>query len=309
MAEMVQVGVQIERTISRMAWQGTPANNTAGGGYKEFPGLDNQIATGQVDAETGVACEALDSDVKDFNLNPVDGASPSIVEYVSALEFYLTTLAQDAGLDPVEWVFVMRPGLWWALTDIWPCQYNTNKCATAVIGSASQVIVDGRDMVADRDRMRRSMTIDVNGNTYPVITDTGIFEHDSTNNGNLNPGQYASSIYMVPLTITGGYQVTYLEHVDYRAAQRDVALLRGTQQFWTDRGMYSWAVEYQKWCYELTAKIEPRIVLRTPQLAGKIQNVKYEPLQHQREPYPDSPYNYDGGVSLRGKDAVKAVWL
>jgi len=66
MAEMVQVGVQIERKLSQLAWQGTPANNTAGGGYKEPPGLDNQIATGQVDAATGVACEALDSDVKDL---------------------------------------------------------------------------------------------------------------------------------------------------------------------------------------------------------------------------------------------------
>jgi len=109
------------------------------------------------------------------------------------------------------------------------------------------------------------------------------------------------------MTITGNFPVTYLEYVDYRAAARDVALLHNTQQFWTDRGLYSWAVEYQKWCYKLTAKIEPRIVLRTPQ--GKIQNVRYEPLQHLREPYPDSPYFVDGGVSLRGADAVKAVWL
>src|SRR3972149_705634 len=37
MAEMVGVGVQLERVLTRTSWQGTPANNTAGGGYREFP--------------------------------------------------------------------------------------------------------------------------------------------------------------------------------------------------------------------------------------------------------------------------------
>ena len=52
-AEMVGVGVQMERKLATMLWQGSTANNTSGGGYKEFPGLDDQIATGQIDAETG----------------------------------------------------------------------------------------------------------------------------------------------------------------------------------------------------------------------------------------------------------------
>jgi len=66
MSEMVSAGVRLERKLNVMTWQGSPANNNAGGGYAEFPGLDNQIATGQVDADTNQACPALDSDVKDF---------------------------------------------------------------------------------------------------------------------------------------------------------------------------------------------------------------------------------------------------
>jgi len=42
------------------------------------------------------------------------------------------------------------------------------------------------------------------------------------------------------------------------------------------------------------------LVLRTPQLAARIQNVKYVPLQHVREPDFDSPYFHKGGVSTRG---------
>ena len=308
MSEMVQTGVRIERKLNKTSWQGTPANNTAGGGYKEFPGLDAQIATGQIDAETGAACLALDSDVKDFNLNPVGGSSPSIVEYLSMLEFFLSFNAEKMGLDPVTWVYVMRPELWFELSAIWPCQYNTNRCASAVIGS-STVFIDGRENVAERDRMRRGKTIDINGNSYRVITDTGIFEKNSTNTVGLLPGQFASSIYAVPLTITGAWPVTYVEHVDYRQAARDVALLRGTENFWTDRGIYSWVSEFEKWCYQLSVKTEQRIVLRTPQLAGRIDDVKYEPLQHLRDVDPDSPYHVDGGISLRPDPAVQAVWL
>jgi len=44
---------------------------------------------------------------------------------------------------------------------------------------------------------------------------------------------------------------------------------------------------------------EPRIILKTPQLAARIQNVKYVPHQHLREPDPDGAYFFKGGVSTR----------
>jgi hypothetical protein len=308
MAEMVGVGVQLERLNSRLLWRGNPANNNIGGGYKEPPGLDRQIATGQVDAETNIACAALDSDVKSFARSPVDGTARSIVEYMGMLEFYLRYNAERMGLDPVEWVFVMRPELWFTLSEVWPCQYNTSRCATAVIGAGSSVFIDGRENVAQRDAMRAGRYIDVNGNRYRVITDTGIQENTNINDANLLPGQYASSIYMLPLSITGGFPVTYIEHVDYAAGASDTALLRGLERFWTDGGMYSWAVEQVKWCYKLSAKTEWRVVLRTPQLAGRIDLVRYQPLQHLRSPDPSDPYFADGGVSLRGAPATSHVW-
>lgn len=80
-AEMVGVGVQLERKLATMLWQGSTANNTSGGGYKEFPGLDNQIATGQLDAESGVAMAAADSLIYDFNYNLADGSGLDIVDH------------------------------------------------------------------------------------------------------------------------------------------------------------------------------------------------------------------------------------
>jgi hypothetical protein len=303
-SEMVQMGVQTERLLNRAMWQGAVANN-------QFPGLANQIATGQVDVNTGQACPAADSDVKDFAYDQVGGNGRDIVEYMSMLEFYLNYNAQTMGLDPVEWVIAMRPELWHELTAIWPCAYNTNKCASSVQGTASRVVIDGRENIADRDSMRQSMTIDINGRSYNVVTDTGIFEHNNINNANLNPAQFASSIFFVPLRIRGSMPVTYRQHLDYRQAQRDVGFANGKLDvWWTDNGVYAWAIEQTKWCYKFSLKSQQRLVLRAPHLAGRIDSVMYEPLQHVRMPDPTDPYHYDGGVSLRDTAASRsAVWL
>jgi len=309
-SEMVTAGVAMERDSVRIDWQGTPAVNTAGGGYKEYPGLDVQIATGQVDAETNQACPALDSDVKDFAYNDVEGTNPSIVRYVQQMEYFLRFNAVRMGLDPVDWLVCMRPELWEILTEIWPCQYNTNRCASSVLGTNSRLLIQGTEMTATRDMMREQMVIDINGRRYRVCADDGINEQNSTNDANLAAGQYASSLYFVPLTVRNTFPVTYREFVDYRTGNVDVARMpQGTVDFWTDGGVYSWAYEGTKWCYKLSVKTEQRIVLRTPQLAGKIDNIVYEPLQHLRSPYPDSPYFADGGVSHRESGTTYAVWL
>jgi hypothetical protein len=174
------------------------------------------------------------------------------------------------------------------------------------------VSVDGTDMVAQRDAMRRSKTIMIDGETYPVITDTAIFEHNNINNANVPAGQFASSIYVIPMTVTGGFPVTYMEYVDFRRAQADVNLLRGMEQFfWTDSGFFSWAYEQVKWCYKLSLKVEPRVVLRAPQLAGRIDAVRYAPLQHERDVDPSSSYFMDGGFSINPSTALSdpyAIW-
>lgn len=291
MAEMVSVGVRTERLLNKQMWQGSMSVSN------EFAGLDVQIATGQKDADSGVLCPALDSDVKDYNYQTI---SATIVDYVSMLEAYLRYNAMTMGLEPVSWVIAMRPELWFELSAVWPCAYNADRCANAANANAT-VFIDGRDNVAERDAMRNGMYLIVNGNKYPVILDTGIYEKTNVNSARVPRGSYASSLYFVPLTITGNFPVTYREYLDYRQASTDIALLNGKEQFfWTDNGVFSWAIEQIKWCYKLALKTEQRIILRAPQLAGRIDNILYSPLQHFRDADPDSPYWKDGGVSIRG---------
>lgn len=309
-AEMVGVGVQLERKLATMLWQGSTANNTSGGGYKEFPGLDNQIATAQVDAETNTAMASADSLIYDFNYNAVDGTVLDIIDYLSMMEFYLRDIATRTGLLPVTWAVVMRPELWFELSAVWPCRYLTHRCATDA--GTNVAVVNDNVNVTMRDAMRNGMYIDINGNRYPVITDDGIFEHTNINNANVSAGSYASSICMIPLRIRGNFPVTYWEHIDYRGVNTQLGPLGAGARnapFWTSDGRFLWVYRENGYCFDLQAKIEPRVVLRTPHLAGKVQNVKYSPLTHLRSSDATSPYWANGGVSLRSFAGVGShVW-
>lgn len=320
-AEMVKVGMLMARGTSnqmgltRQNWQGSPANNSAGGGYKEYPGLDAQITTGHVDAQTNTTCPSVDSDVKDMNYASISSSNannvPNILWYLSMLEYYLRFNAQRMGLDPVEWVVCMNPNMWSEFTQFWPIAYATNRGAEILVNNTNvNLNIDAREMVAERDKMRDSLTIAINGRIYPVVVDDGINELTNITDGNVPAGSYASSIYMLPITINGGFPVSYMEYFDYRVGMQQIQALMGKQTFWTDGGTFSWALDpIRKWCYKLSAKTERRIVLRTPQLAGRIDHILYTPLQHLRDSAnPSSPYILDGGVSTRAAQNLHAVW-
>ena len=133
----------------------------------------------------------------------------------------------------------------------------------------------------------------------------------NTDNALIPSGEFASDIYFVPLT-ANGFAVTRLEYLDYRRIMPMLDSLgqgRNNLRFWTNDGRYLWTVQDTRECIDVTGRTEQRIILQTPQLAGRIQNVRYAPLQHLRSPYPDSPYFVNGGVSTRADFSdSNAVW-
>ena len=152
------------------------------------------------------------------------------------------------------------------------------------------------------------MMLPINGRSYPVILDTGIEELDNTN-ANLDVDEFASNIYMVPLTMNG-MPVLYWEYKDYGVFAPQTAALNGTETWWTDGGRFLWSKDGKYTCFDLMAETEPRIVLRTPHLAMKLEDVKYRRTYAKlRDPDPDSDYWKDGGVSIRNLSPTKyAVW-
>lgn len=313
-SEMVGVGVQFERDLSKLIWRGTAANNTAGGGHKEFPGLDLQVATGQLDAETGNALSAADSLILDFEFDDVNGTTKDIVKYLSYMEYYQRHLATRQGLDPVEWVFVMRPELWFEVSAIWPCRYLTDRCSsTSTTGVTNGIVLNDRTAVQMRDQMREGMFIDVNGRRYRVITDDGIYEKNNTTDAaDVPSGSYASPIYMLPLRIKGGFPVLYWEHIDYRRVSGQIAALgmgNKAVPFWTENGRFLWVYRDNGYCFDMQAKAEPRVVLRTPHLAAKLEDVLYTPLLDIASPYPGEATFRGGGETGYAGTTGSAVWV
>ncbi|KKM71385.1 hypothetical protein LCGC14_1431080, partial [marine sediment metagenome] len=61
-------------------------------------------------------------------------------------------------------------------------------------------------------------------------------------------------------------------------------------------------------CVQWEFQINPRIIMRTPWLAGRLQNVMYCPLQHEREAFPDDPYHVDGGEIKTPGPSYFSLW-
>ena len=303
---MFSVGEQFKRKLGRLLWAGSVSNNDPSKpGYLEFPGIDAQVATGQVDATNNTSLADLDSYVKDAAFGAL--GTYDIVAHVQDLEtkIYHKGLSQ---FSSASWVFVMRPELWDQLTAIWPIQYNTQAVVNLLNTTGVSVNVDGTQLVMARDAMRQSQQITVNGRTYPVVLDRGINMYDGTDSG-VGAGEFASAIYMLPLTVNGSFPVLRLEYLDFRMG--DSTPFPGfdaAADFSTDDGRYLWAAINNGWCFKFKARIEPRVVLQAPQIAGKIQRVLWAPMSMPDSPYTDEPYAQAGGLSMIDVPADYAAW-
>lgn len=287
--------------LSPMVYSGNPVNNS-GDGYREFRGLQLLVNTGFRDAIANVTCPALDSDVKNANYKDVAStAATTVYQLVEMAHYYVRNNAEGQRLAPATWAVVMRPELWQVLSGYVPQQAILNTIANMTIPNNVTVNLDGQTIVNERNAMRNGKYIPLNGEMVPVIIDHGIPESNNANNANLNPGEYASDIYILPLTYLGNRPAMRVEYKDYRFISEVQATddLIGGLYSWSPDGRFSWTWVKDGPCFLIRANIEPRIILRTPQLAARIQNVKYVPIQHLREPDPDGSYFYKGGVSTR----------
>lgn len=294
------------RRLSVQAWQGLPA--AAQGAFPQMVGLTNLVTTGHVDAINNTALPSLDSDVKDMNYTCVDDDSDAVINALTYLMRFLRNNARRMGVDPVRFVLAMREELFYELTAVWPCSYLTYRCILSN-AAGERVNIDAGDAVAMRDRMRTGQYLIIDGVQYDVLLDDGIPEQTDADSAQLNAGQFASSIFVLPMSVLGGVSTLYLDYFEFQDNQsiRD-ALGRMTIADVLDGGMWiEWPRQTNN-CVVWDCEINPRIVLRTPWLAGRLNNVCYEPLQHTRQPFPDDPYFTDGGNTTRPGPSLYAAW-
>lgn len=306
-----ELAIEFWKKLSRQVYIGNPANNTAGGGYKEFPGLDLLIKTGHVDAITETSCPTLDSLILNYAFNNVtstaDSAGGGMVNLLTYAMRQLRTLAAGTNLDPVEWVFVMREGLFYELTGMWPCNYLTYRCAPT---EGASVNYDATDAINMRDGMRNGMYLTIDGVNYRVVIDPALDELTNTDTSSVPNGSFASDLYILPVRVLGNMAPLYWEYYDYNQGP-----MQGVRDgnlgayYWTDGGRYLMHVKTPiNWCVQWLAKIEPRLILRTPQLAARIRNIVYTPLMHTRDVFSDQPYYVNGGVTTRSAPSFYDSW-
>lgn len=78
--------------------------------------------------------------------------------------------------------------------------------------------------------------------------------------------------------------------------------------FATDGGVFRWYVYANGPCFQWDIMTQFRIRMHAPQLAGRLQNVGYQPLQHLRSYNPDSTYFADGGRTNAPSQSYYTMW-
>jgi hypothetical protein len=293
------------REFAKQFYNGSPSNNTANGGYKEPNGLETLVNTGYRDAETGVACPAADSIVEDFSNANITTASADIVGLIQDIFFRLRHIGARAGLGRIKWCMSMPYGMFYRLSEVWAYYYQSRALDALTFNSEFEVNIDGTYATNTRDSYRGNLEtrtgqfLMVDGQRIDVILDDAIPETE------VNPGQFAGDIYILPLTVLGGTPVLYREFFNFNspngAREGSQLFAPGDTYYTTDGGAYLWHKKPPtNYCVQLMTLERSRTVLRTPYIAARIQNVLWSPItEHERSPFTDSDYFVNGGKTDR----------
>jgi hypothetical protein len=271
----------------------------------EMTGLQLLVNTGYVDAVTGTACPSIDSYVTDANYSRTDTASSDVVARFTSTFHQLQERARRAGVAPVRWVICMRSNMFYELTAVWPCSYLTFRCMTA--STSTPEFIDAQDAVRFRDEMRAGKYLLIDGERIEVQFDDGIPELDGNNSGGHFPrGCFSSDVYFLPMSIQGGASVLFMEYFQYQNPSITDAL--GKMVLGVIEGPWITWPRQTNMCVQWQSQIRPRLVLRTPWLAARIQHLVYCPVVHDPEPFPTDPYFKNGGLTTRSGPSYHSLW-
>jgi hypothetical protein len=299
----LELANDFKRVYAPLVWDGNPVN-TAGssGGYKEFNGLNRIVNTGYQDVISSQACAAADSLVMNFANGIVQNNASGIVRMFVETYRDRQYLAQQTQFGQVNYAWVMRKQLFLALTEVWPCAYFTFRCYTAApSGSSATAFVESTAQAALRDSMRNGQYLLIDGVQVPVIIDNTLDED------NAGAGNFQSNAYLLPLSAPGkfgetGGQLLYMEYFDYRA---QYGVQQGFQSMGPDNiykvsgdGRFiAVLLSPTAFCRQVMMRTSKRVILRTPFLAGRIDNIRYNVYIHERNWQPGTSFFVDGGRS------------
>jgi len=294
------LGVGLKRLFASRTFNGNPTNSAGSDNWQDIEGIDLQINQGNKrDVFSSNVCTALDSYLDDMGSAILNSGSNGSILYqrVDTMVRACWWKASRQGLLPCTWKFVMHPNLFDELVKIWPVQEYTEALTAIGAFSNGRVVIDGKETVDLRNAMRQGSWLPVRGVPYEVIQDDTVTETNVTNNNKLNAGQYASGMYFVPYTVLGSMPITYIQPFNWANGIMDDVVQNGRllHTFTTDGGLFRWYVSYTGPCVQWDTVCRFRVRTHMPQLAGRVQNVGYQPIAHVTSYDPNSQYFVNGG--------------
>jgi hypothetical protein len=304
-SRIFESNLSFQRMFASRVFIGSPANNN--GEAKDITGLDIHINAGNKrDATNGNLIAAANSIVLNFG-SAVVGSATNIVRLIESADAQATWKARRQGLGTPQYIIAMRPELWQEITEVIPAQALQK--VIAVIATMTNAIAnfDSSKLQDQRNAMRESHLIPVNGRMIQVVEDDTIVE---TNLGNIGGiPRYSSTIYGIPLTVLNGYPVTFWEYFNHGNNQANAIQQMANGLTWTtDGGLFRWTADFARGCLKLNYVIDPRLRMRTPQIAWRIDNVAYAPAMHFDSWNPSSSYFTSGGVTQGENPKYYSEW-
>jgi hypothetical protein len=280
-SRMGDVAREFTDLLSDELWFGVPkaAGDPTIEGSNSFLGLNSLVGTGKIDARTLNACPLLDSDVKDFGGDVIDAdGGQKIFNYMYYIVQTRRFIARRTNMGAVNWRWVMPESAWMELAKLWPCVFATYGCLPQPDGRITPTISLDNQARLQQD-MIENMYLPIGGQRYPVVIDDSLVETVAA-----DPADgFTCDMFFMPYTVKGGYEVLFREYLDFKqgamlgAAQGQY----GPGVFQTDDGQFLWWTKpNNNVCIQLGSETDQRVILLTPQLAGRINSVGYDPLQH-----------------------------
>jgi hypothetical protein len=290
----LEFGQGVLLDFAYVLWRGNITKDntqTYPGFIKEFNGFDQWIKTGYTDVVSGSVTPSLDSQV--VNYNATLGS-----QFVLKLSNMIRTLIVEAELKNtpnVIWELVMHPRAMFPIFDIWACNYMTARCMPT---ESNGQILDQTGINRLRDEMIRGRYLLIDGERFTVSFDAGIEATlDAT-------GEWTSDVYIVPMDDGRGNALSYFEYMPRDAANNDelAEIMQLAPGEWRvmNGGLYLAGFKKREaFCLEWQFGSEVRLIVERPDLAGRIDNVKFTSDTPFNDPYPGATYHKNGGTTFR----------
>lgn len=311
--KLAELATVFQRWVTKNVWVGDPANNPVGASKASFfYGLLRLINGDYPNSglplftpfTSKANCSALNSYVADAGGAIVGDGTFSLYQSLQAMEQTLFLRAQLTGVNPVDWKFYMISPLWLELTKHLACEMAADGC-TVPSQDIDKVLNMNDGGVAlynmtTRNAMRESMSLTLNGRTYPVVLDDTIPYTLGAGAGNTQ--KYTSSIFMIPFSVAGGDPVLWWEYVDYSQIYNELADLTANVDVdgWTDGGQYWHQLSQVRNCIEIQSQMQLRLIFKAPHLAGRIDTLAAQSVDKY-------PMFYDGAGAQTGFLATASV--